>query len=68
MENQIIIDSLVQTIETQNIEIKKLRTKLSSSCKRPNGHERHPSCDCLSEEAHESGACRSDDDCLSLHC
>lgn len=68
MENQIIIDSLVQKIETQNIEINKLRIKLSLSCKRPNGHERHPSCNCLSQESHDGGACQSDDDCLSLHC
>jgi len=55
---QIIVESLVLTIETLKIRVNFLEKKLLSSCKRPDGHERHPSCDCLSQETHDSGACQ----------
>ena len=52
MENQTIIDSLVQTIETQKREIEHLKARL-------NGVQ--DICDCSSQDEHDS-------ECLGLHC
>ena len=52
MENQIIIDSLVQTIETQKREIEHLRATLAG---------KQNTCDCSSQDEH-------DNECLGLHC
>ena len=57
-QNKIIIEGLILQIETLRISLTFANAKLTSSCKRPEGHERHPSCDCYSQEIHDSGACQ----------
>ena len=52
MENQTIIDSLVQTIETQKREIEHLKSRLGGV---------QNICDCSSQDEH-------DNECLGLHC
>jgi hypothetical protein len=52
MENQTIIDSLVQTIETQKREIEHLKATLNGT---------QNMCDCSSQDEH-------DNECLGLHC